>query len=348
MGHQAFEQDDDFVDWGGYELWDVLGRGGAATVVRALAPPHAPCPDVVALKFLHRSLAKDPKAVAAFRAEAALGKQLRHPNIVHTYGMEHHDGHSAIVMEYVDGRPLYTFHHIVSHQSLGYEPYMMAALVAQLCDGLHALHSLRGADGSSRPVVHRDVTPQNVLVRRDGIVKLLDYGVFFGPDRGFHTTTGFLKGKVPYLAPEYIDSQPWDHRVDVWATGVIAWELLTAKRLFQGESPGQTMAAVRCGVIPAPSALRPELSPRLDAVVMKALVRNPAHRYADAREFGSALRTVIDVDYGAIHPSTLSAWLAACEYPAASGVMPRARRLSHRAPAMPLSTPLADSELTGT
>src|SRR5690606_40366039 len=139
-----------------------------------------------------------------------------------------------------------------------------------------------------RRVVHRDVTPQNILVRRDGVVKLLDYGVFFSPDRGFHTTAGFLKGKVPYLAPEYIDSRPWDHRVDVWAAGVIAWEFLTGKRLFQGASPGQTMAAVRCGIIPPPSSLRPELSPRLDAVVMKALERNPAQRYADACAFASS------------------------------------------------------------
>lgn len=354
MEHRAFERDgtperdDTPVHWGRYELWDVLGRGGAATVVRALAPPSADRPEVVALKFLHRSLVDDPKAAAAFRAEAALGMLLRHPNIVRTYDLEHHDGRSAIVMEYVDGRPLHTFHHPALFPAPEHEPYMVAALIAQTCDALHALHTVRGADGSARRVVHRDVTPQNILVRRDGVVKLLDYGVFFSPDRGFHTTAGFLKGKVPYLAPEYIDSRPWDHRVDVWAAGVIAWEFLTGKRLFRGESPGRTMVAVRRALIPDPSSLRPELSPRLAAVVMRALERNIARRYRSAHEFAVALREVIGAEYGVVDPETLSDWADGREPRAASGVMRVARSLSPPGESAERDTLSFHSKLTGT
>lgn len=330
MGNQAgLLKEEELLYWGDFELWDVLGRGGMATVVRALAPPRSGLPDVVALKFLHPSLAESPKALAAFYAEAEVGLHLRHENIARTFGIERHDGRSALILEYVDGRPLNVLWEQVTPFPAPEEPYMFAALIEQVCIGLDALHSARDEFGRSRNLVHRDVTPQNVLVRPDGLVQLVDLGVFYGPDRGFRTTAGFVKGKVPYLAPEYIDARPWDHRVDVWAAAVMLWELVTGKRLFQGASPSQTMSLVRRARIPSPDELRPELSKGLVQAILRGLQRDVSLRYATAGEFARTLREVIDAECPGLDRAALAEWLGTCGRGAVSGVMPVGR---HRRP----------------
>lgn len=298
----SFKSETQFLSaWGDYHILEVIGRGGMATVVRALTPPQSGLPREVALKFIHRSLLRDPQAQLAFQEEGRLGMQLEHPSLGRTYGVESRDGRTALIMEYVDGPSLALLHqNQLKHPAQAQDQYVIAHLIAQLAEGLEALHHLRRADGDLNKTVHRDVTPQNIILNSQGQSKLVDFGIAFSQDRSFRTATGLVKGKLAYLAPEYLQGKPWDHRIDIWSVGVVLWELLSGRRLFRSESPSQTVGAVITSTIPTPTQWQRSSSSALSRITLRALERDPERRYASAGELSSDLHKVLAAE----HPVT--------------------------------------------
>ncbi len=281
---------------GRYELCFELASGGMATVylARMIAPDDASLERLVALKLIHRHLAKEASFREMFLDEARIVSRINHPNVCTVYDFGEERGIHYIAMELLEGESLYTITKSVAKMSDAQRPKLWPAycarIVADAAEGLHAAHESKGARGEPLQIVHRDVSPQNIFVNFDGSVRVVDFGIARAIDRQHHTTTGALKGKFNYLAPEQITSHTYDRRVDIWALGVVLWEILTRKRLFRRETEFATIDAVRTMPIRPPSEVAPSVPKELDPIVMKALERTPSKRYATARELGRDLR----------------------------------------------------------
>lgn len=308
-----------------------------ATVVRARGPRLPGRPSEVALKFLHRSLLDDKQALAAFQAEGKLGMHLRHESLCRTYGVEVIEDRAALVLEYVQGWSLHAIHkHLLTTAMNPEDPYVIAHLIAQVCRGLAVLHSLQQESDAPRDAtqrelvhrgtVHRDVTPQNIIVDPDGHAKLIDFGIAFAPSRSFRTQTGLVKGKLAYLAPEYLQGKAWDQRIDIWSTGVVLWELLTGRRLFRGETPSRTVSAVVTARVPSPAMLRASLPPSLCQVALRALERNLQLRYTDAAELARELEQIIARECSNLSASHVQRWIQKLPLGPSSRVVPKAKR----------------------
>lgn len=290
--------------YGAFLLCEELGRGGMAVVHRAISQRPDSFGRVVALKQLltTNKFDTDFDQVRSLIEEARLARRLRHPNIARTYSLGKADGTYFIEMEYVAGRTLFQ----IARQSelTGAVPVaFVAQILIQICDALEHVHGMRDDHGVSLDLVHRDVSLSNIIVNNEGIAKLIDFGIVKGHSCT-QTKTGLIKGKVAYVAPEYL-AGTLDRRADLFALGVIAHELLTGRRLFLGTSDLDTITRVTQLRIPLPSRSRPEVPPALDAIVMRALERDPNARWQTAAE----LRTALVAAYGAGDPSVVREWL---------------------------------------
>ena len=299
--------------FGAYELAFELGSGGMATVYLARSSGTGGVGRTVALKRIHPHLAKQPEFVDMFLDEAGLVSRLQHPYLCSVYEFGEVDGTYYLAMEYLRGetlsrmvRRLQSMPEEAAHPEL---PYVWARVLADLCDGLHAAHQTVADDGGRLELIHRDISPQNLFVCDDGTVRVLDFGVARARGRRVQTSTGEVKGKLAYLAPEQIRRQPLDHRVDIWALGVVAWEVFTRRRLFRRDSEVDTMMAVAQDDIPLPSRVNRRLPVELDAVVMRALEREPDDRYGSARELGRALRAFSLSAQRPIDEGDVEAWM---------------------------------------
>jgi hypothetical protein len=242
----------------------------------------------VAIKRLHPQFAADPDFVAMFLDEARLAVRVQHPNVVSPLDVLVTDAELLVVMEYISGETLSALLKSTPRDA-PVAPAIAASVVSELLYGLHAAHEARAEDGALLEIVHRDVSPHNVIVGVDGVARVLDFGVAKAAMRSHVTKEGEIKGKISYMAPEQLRAQPVDRRADVFAAGIVLWETLTGRRLFRGDDLGQTVEKVLHSEIPAPSSLRPGLTPELDAVVRRALERDVADRFATARDFAVAL-----------------------------------------------------------
>jgi serine/threonine-protein kinase len=267
--------------FGDYTVFEQLGYGGMATVHRAeRAVGHTR--QSVALKRLLPNVTCEPGVVRLFLEEARLVHQLRHPNIAEcfdygTIGEDH-----FIAMELVVGP---TLTQLVKHciGTVGLIPFPVALnILIQICDALAYAHDLG--------IIHRDVSPSNVVISPDGVVKLIDFGIAKTPSS--HTAAGVIKGKLGYIAPEYQDGVALDHRADLWAVGVMAYGLLTNKRLFGSEDDAFTMRQVRSMPIEPPSARNADVPPDLDAIVLTALERDLECRWQNATALRNALAQI--------------------------------------------------------
>lgn len=269
---------------GRYVLFDVIAAGGMATVHLARMRSDGGFSMTVAIKRLHRHLAMDPAFVAMFVDEARLAARIRHRNVVGTLDVLTHEGELLLVMEYVPGLSLAR---ILRN---GRPPAGVAVrIVADLLRGLDAAHEAVDERGKSLEIVHRDVSPENVLVDRDGVAHVLDFGIAKARGRAQSTREGELKGKLAYMAREQIVGGRVDRRCDVHAAGVVLWEALTGESLRRGLALVDAAASVRTGGAPAPSSRVAGLSSALDAVVLRALSPDPDERFATAREMVEAL-----------------------------------------------------------
>ncbi len=268
----------------------TLGVGGMATVYLADLEEGGTTRRV-AVKKPHPFLAADPATLAVLEDEAQLGACIRHPNVVGVIELVRGD-EPALVMEWVEGVDLAAL--VRAAQAAGRRiPVDVAAAIARdMLAGLHAAHGARRADGLALHVVHRDVSPQNVLVGLDGIVRVADFGVAKAARRQQHTEEGSVKGKLGYLAPEQLGGR-CDRRADVFGVGAVLWELLTGTRMRTGDGV-EMLVGILSGRIPAPSSVVAEAA-SLDAVALRALERCPEERYATAAEMGEAIERAVTV-----------------------------------------------------
>jgi serine/threonine protein kinase len=278
--------------WGKYLLVGDIAQGGMAEVFLALHQGLEGFLKVVVIKRILPHMAT-PNVVQMFADEARLAARLEHPNIVRTYELGEVDGRYFTVMEYLPGEDL---RHVLSRleeleRQLPIE--LAVSIVAQVCSALHFAHELTDPDGFPLGVVHRDLSPTNVFVTYAGEVKLIDFGVAKSRSNFALTTEGSIKGKLPYMAPEQVSARALDRRTDVFAAGVVLWETLTGTDLFMRDSDVATMFAVVNDPIPAPSSLRAEVPPELDAIVMRALERDPALRYRTAEDMRADLEALL-------------------------------------------------------
>ena len=275
---------------GRYALFGEIASGGMATVYFGRLVGAVGFSRSVAIKQLHPQYAKSPEFVAQFLDEAQLSARVRHPNVVSVLDVVALDGELFVVMEFVEGEPLSR----LVHFSEAPIPIPVAsAILIQVLLGLHAAHEATTESGEPLKIVHRDVSPQNMLVGVDGASHLLDFGVAKAASKLHTTEHGQIKGKIPYMAPEQLRGDDVDCRADIFAAGIVLWELLTGERLFARDDPGATVTAVLSGIIKTPSQLRPEISPRLDSLVLKALQHPREGRFASAREMALALEACI-------------------------------------------------------
>ncbi len=270
---------------GRYELLQRIGRGGMATVW--VAHEHADTPEqerLVAVKAILHDLAGDKEFVDMFLNEGRLIRAIRHPNVVDVYEVDEASGVMYMAMEWVEGDSL----HALIAESGKRRPIpveMSVRIIADAAAGLHAAHELTDAAGRLLGVVHRDVSPHNILIGTDGAVKLVDFGVAKAMGRiGDATQAGQLKGKFGYMSPEQARGKPVDRRADIFALGIVLFELTTTRRLFRGEHDAETLHLVVGGKIPEPRSIDPQYPEQLQAIVLRALERDVDKRYQTAAE----------------------------------------------------------------
>ena len=288
MGNQLREKPAERII-GRYAIYDEIASGGMAVVHIGRLLGQAGFSRTVAIKRLHPQFAKDPLFVSMFLDEARLAVRVQHPNVVAPLDVLVVQGEVLVVMEYVSGDTLARLQRSPVNEQHPPSPAIMTGILCDALYGLHAAHEAVGENGQPLHIVHRDVTPQNIMVGLDGIGRVLDFGVAKAAMRSQCTMDGVVKGKIAYMAPEQIESKELDRRTDIFAAGIVAWEALSGRRLFYADQATESIAKILKGKVESPSKCRREISPELDSVVLKALESNPRDRFATAREFAMAL-----------------------------------------------------------
>lgn len=278
---------------GRYLLLEEIAAGGMGSVHLAQLAGPAGFARLVALKTLHPQFASDPEFVAMLFDEARLAGTIRHPNVVPILDVLTDTQPIALVMEYVHGITLGRLQRRARERSAPIPLPMVTSLARDLLEGLHAAHEARGQEGEPLGIVHRDVSPQNVIVDAEGVARILDFGIAKAEGRSAATSNGQVKGKAGYMAPEQVRGKPLDRRADVYAAGIVLWELLTGTRFAEGENPLASMLKILEGTPSAPSSVRADVPPELDAIVARALSRDRDARYATAREMALAVEACL-------------------------------------------------------
>jgi eukaryotic-like serine/threonine-protein kinase len=273
-----------------YELLERIASGGMATVYVGRLRGAAGFSRLVAIKRAHAHLIEEPEYRRMLIAEARLASRIHHPNVVAVQDVEELEDELLLVMDYVDGVALSKLLGAAIQSGTPVAPPLAVRMVLDVCTGLHAAHGLVDDDGSPLGIVHRDVSPHNILVGCDGISRIADFGVAKCAFSSLHATrTGVLKGKAGYMAPEYVQKRVSDARGDVFALTVVLWEALANRRLFRGDDEVDTLQRIGTMRVPPVSEVCPALGTALDPVVAKGLERSPARRFASALELGEAL-----------------------------------------------------------
>jgi eukaryotic-like serine/threonine-protein kinase len=274
---------------GPYLLRRRLGTGGMASVWTATDAAGR----ALVVKRILPSLAADAEFVAMFDREAELSARMRHPNIVRVLDHGDYEGERYLAMEHLRGRDLSTvMMELVKRGTPA--PGLGAFVGLQACRALAYVHELADSDGAPLHLIHRDVSLSNVMLGFDGSVKLLDFGVAkaLADERTQRTQAGVLKGKWSYLAPEQIEGGEVDQRADLFALGIVLWEMLTGRRLFKAATGLETLEKVRAARVLPPSTINPAVPPALDAIVLKALAKAPCDRFSSAAKMAAALERV--------------------------------------------------------
>jgi eukaryotic-like serine/threonine-protein kinase len=278
---------------GQYAVHMAIASGGMASVHFGRFTGAAGFARTVAIKRMHPHLCNDPEFVAMFVDEARLAARIRHPNVVPTLDVLATAGELLIVMDYVHGEPLVQLARCVHDRKERIGPAIASAVLVDLLAGLHAAHEATDERGESLGIIHRDVSPENILVGLDGSARVLDFGVAKAIGRLQVTREGQLKGKIAYMAPEQVRGGAIDRRTDVYAASVVLWQLLTGRRLFEGSRDGELVEKILYGTIDAPSTVAPHVPEALNGIVLRGLARDPAERFPTARDMARALREAV-------------------------------------------------------
>jgi len=293
---------------GDYEIVAKLKAGGMATLFLGRRRGAAGFAKHVAIKVVHEHLAEDPSFVRMFVDEALLSARIAHPNVVHVEELRELEGRHFLVMEFVRGVSLWQLLATLAKRGRRVNPEVATYIASKVADGLHAAHEVRGARGELLNVVHRDVSPQNVLLSYQGNIKLIDFGVAKARGRLEETSGGSIKGKFRYMSPEQAWGRPVDRRSDVYALGTVLWELLTMRRRFEAKQDAMILDLVRDPEPVPASELADDIPPALDAVVLKAQAKRPEDRYQSAQEFRTALLRAVP-EAAILHDSQIGALL---------------------------------------
>ncbi len=270
-------------------VFGELAAGGMATVFVGRLAGAAGFARRVAIKSLHAQYAKDPDFLAMFLDEARLSGRIQHPNVVRVLDVIASESELYLVLEYIEGEALSKLVRLLRARGDFVPVAISVAILIGVLDGLHAAHGACSEDGQPLEIVHRDVSPQNVLVGIDGLPRILDFGIAKAVGRMQTTRGDQLKGKLAYMAPEHLAREGLDRRADVYAAGILLWELLTGARLFQADDEISTFRRALEAKVEPPSSVRPELPKDLDRVVLRALAKSPSERFQTARDFSYEL-----------------------------------------------------------
>ena len=295
--------------FGKYCLLERISIGGMAEVFRAKPFHAANVERYLALKRILPHLAEDDEFMRMFVDEAKLCVHLRHPNIVHIYELGQFQSSYYILMEFISGQDVLGLQKRLRKRRLVMSVAQACYIIMELCKGLAYAHQARDQYGTPLNIIHRDISPQNVLVTYKGQVKLIDFGVAKAAIQTTKTQVGVLKGKFGYMTPEQITGGTIDLRSDIFAVGTVLWELLTNRRLFKGESEFDVFQKVRDADVKSPSTMNPQVPPEIDRIVMKALSKDLSARYQScdemAQDLGAFLRGMSPV-YSSSH---LGSWM---------------------------------------
>lgn len=278
--------------FGKYRLFARLGTGGMADVYLAVAQGAMNVNRLVVIKRLRDEQANDPGAREMFLNEARLAARLNHPNVIQTFEAGHEGGSYFLAMEYVDGQPLSRVLTKMKRDGKTIEPRLAARICSEALLGLHYAHELCDFDGTELKIVHRDVSPQNVMLTYDGRVKLVDFGIAKAVGTT-QTAHGVFKGKVAFMAPEQVLGEDVDRRADLFAAGIVLWETVTGKPLMAEENPAKTLYNLMNKAIPRASEANPEVPAALDDIIARSLERDVSKRYQTAKEMRDALEGFI-------------------------------------------------------
>ncbi len=284
--------------FGKYGLVARLATGGMAEIFLARLQGAAGFEKLVCIKRILPHLARDRQFVAMFLDEARIAARITHPNVCQVFELGEIAGSYYLAMEYLEGIPLACFRRD-DYDGPAPDPRLVAGIAIQACEGLHHAHQLRHGDGSVMEVVHRDVSPQNVFVTADGIVKVLDFGIAKIQGATVRTSTGAIKGTYAYMAPEQLRGERVDRRTDVFALGIVMWETLARRHLFKRDTEFLTFQAITAEPIEDICAIRPDVPPALSSVIMTALARDRGERFPTARMLGEAIAAAVQPLTGA-------------------------------------------------
>lgn len=272
---------------GDYEIEAAVASGGMASVFRAKTVGTG-LDRTVALKLMHQHLSQDPDFVAMFLDEARFAAAIRHPNVVQTLDILQTPSGLCMVMEFVDGASLNAIIARARKRKQAISVPLALRIAMDALSGLHAAHELKGPHGDRLNLVHRDISPHNILVGKDGLSRVTDFGIAQAEHRLAATRDSSIKGKAPYMAPEQLRGEKADRRTDIYAVAAVLWEMLAGERLFPQRGEAAVLTAVLQGPRSAPRAVNPSIPPAVDAVVMNALGPRDL-RFATSADFAKAL-----------------------------------------------------------
>nr|WP_283809649.1 serine/threonine-protein kinase [Lujinxingia vulgaris] len=317
--------------FGKYTLLERVSVGGMAEVFRA-KPLGAPDPNrYFALKRILPHLAEDEDFIRMFIDEARLTVQLRHPNVVQNFELGKFQSSFYILMEFVAGQDLLALQKLVRRQNTILSVDMACHILHEIACGMDYVHRKTDENGNPLNIIHRDISPQNVLVSWDGQVKVIDFGIAKAASQSTRTQVGVLKGKFGYMSPDQVRGHDIDHRSDIFAMGTLFWELLTNQRLFRGESQIETMRLIRDPQIDSPCLYNPKVPPQVEAIVMRALAAEREDRYQWAGEMAADLKAYLTQQKPPYHRSQLTTWMRSAfaeEYDAEKQKRERFRRIN--------------------
>jgi eukaryotic-like serine/threonine-protein kinase len=282
------------IQFGKYTLFERIGRGGMADVYKGRVSGPQGFERTFVVKRILPHLSDDPTFIKMFVEEAKLSARLAHPNIVQIFELGAVEGEYFISMEYIRGRDLSETMRAIWKTMGPPRPELVAYIGREACRGLSYAHSLADERGRSLGMIHRDVSPSNIMMSYEGAVKLLDFGIAKALGEAPETTkSGTMKGKYAYMAPEQTEGDDVDHRIDIFSCGIVLHEVLTGRRLFKGQNDVLTIERVRRCDVPPPSQQNPMVPPELDAIILRALHRDRDQRWATAADMADALDDVV-------------------------------------------------------
>jgi serine/threonine-protein kinase len=307
--------------FGRYTLYDEIASGGMAAVHLGRLTGDAGFARTVAIKRMHAQFAKDPDFVAMFLDEARLAARIRHPNVIPTLDVVATDGEILLVMDYVEGESLSRLMRASSGEGPALPPRMASAILVNVLTGLHAAHEAKDERGAPLQLIHRDVSPQNVMVGVDGVARIFDFGVAKAATRLQQTRDGKVKGKLSYMAPEQLRGRAMTRQADIYSAAVVLWEALVGRHLFRGESEGEVVEQVLLGAVPPPSRFARELPSAMDDVVLRGVAADPVQRFATAEEMAAAVARAV----APATPNEVTRWVKGL---AGERLVERGRRVS--------------------